>query len=85
MQTTWKGAKTFDFRRATVFCLGYRLSKHKMIRYSINLGVVDPVGHPGYAYVENHKLSILKDIKLSCTHFLFVPCKSLLKKLVFLC
>jgi len=28
----------FDFRQATVFCLGYRLSKHKMNRYAKNLG-----------------------------------------------
>jgi len=34
----------FDFRLATVFCLGYRLSKHKMTRYFKNLGVHDPVG-----------------------------------------
>jgi len=28
----------FDFRRATVFCLGFRLSKHIMIRYAKILG-----------------------------------------------
>jgi len=28
--------KLFDFSRATVFCWGYRLSKHKMTRYSEN-------------------------------------------------
>ena len=28
----------FVFRRATVFCLEYRLSKHKMTRYSKNFG-----------------------------------------------
>ena len=30
--------KMFDFRRATVFCLRYCLLKHKMTRYSKNLG-----------------------------------------------
>jgi len=25
----WGGLKYFDFKRATVFCLGHRLSKHK--------------------------------------------------------
>ena len=28
----------FDFRRATAFCLGCRLSKHKVTRYAKNLG-----------------------------------------------
>ena len=28
------GTKMFDFRRATVFCLGYHHSEHKMTRYS---------------------------------------------------
>jgi len=27
----------FDFRRATVFCSGYRLSKHKMLRQWITM------------------------------------------------
>jgi len=31
-------AKILYFRLATVFCMGYRLSKHKMTRYSKNLG-----------------------------------------------
>jgi len=35
------GAKMFDFRRKTLFCLGYRLSKHKMTTYSLS-----PPGHP---------------------------------------
>ena len=45
----FRGAKKFglddmfDFRRATVFCLCYRLSKHKMARSSKNLG---GHGHP---------------------------------------
>jgi len=34
----WEGAKYFDFKWATVFCLGHRLSKHKMTRYTRNLG-----------------------------------------------
>jgi len=34
--------KIFDFRLATVFCLGYRFSKHKMTSYSKNLGVSWP-------------------------------------------
>jgi len=39
----------FDFRRATVFSVGYRLSKHKMTTYSKNLGSW-PLGSFGYAY-----------------------------------
>ena len=38
------GAKMFDFRRATVFCMEYRFSKHKMTRYSKNFGGHDPLG-----------------------------------------
>jgi len=34
------GSKMFDFRRATLFCVRYRLSKHKMTRYSKNLGAM---------------------------------------------
>ena len=30
--------KTFDFRRATVFCLRYSLLKHRMTRYSKKIG-----------------------------------------------
>jgi len=47
------GAKIVDFRRVTVFCLGYRLSKHNMTRYAKNLGGMGhgPLGTPGYAYV----------------------------------
>ena len=36
-----------DFRRATVFCLGYRLSKHKITRYAKNFG---EAWAPGYAH-----------------------------------
>ena len=32
------GVKMFDFRRKTLFCLGYRLSKHKMTTNSKKLG-----------------------------------------------
>jgi len=32
------GGEMFDFRRATLFRLGYRLSKHKMTRYANNFG-----------------------------------------------
>jgi len=45
--------KMFDFSRMTVFCFGYRLSKHKMTRYSKNLGGHGPLGPPGYAYGRN--------------------------------
>ena len=41
----------FYFRGATVFCLGYRLSKHKMTGYSKNLGSVALWPLPGYACV----------------------------------
>jgi len=40
----------FDFKRATVFCLGYRLSKHKITICSKHFGGHDPLGPPGYAY-----------------------------------
>ena len=32
----------FDFRRATVFCLGYRLSQLKITKYDKNLGDILP-------------------------------------------
>jgi len=41
-QTIILGVQKFDFRRVTVFCLGYRPSKHKMTRYAKNLGVMAP-------------------------------------------
>jgi len=41
-QKIW-GAKTFDFRRITLFYLGYRFSKHKIAIYSKNfLGGMPP-------------------------------------------
>jgi len=45
----FSGAKYFDFKRATVFCLGHRLSKHKMT-YAKNLGGRGPIGPPSYIY-----------------------------------
>jgi len=45
------GAKNSDFRRATVFCLGYRLTKHKITRYSENLKGDGPLVPPNYAYI----------------------------------
>jgi len=49
-QNIW-GAKMFDFRRMTLFCLEKRLSKHKMTIFSKNLGWGHgPFGPPDYAY-----------------------------------
>jgi len=42
--------KNFDFRRATVFISGYRLSKRKMTRYANNFGGHGPLDPPVYAY-----------------------------------
>jgi len=42
----FSGAKIFDFRLATVFCLRYRLSKHKMTRYSKHFLGEWPPGSP---------------------------------------
>jgi len=39
----------FDFKQATVFSLGYRLSKHKMTRYAKNWVAWLP-GPPGAVY-----------------------------------
>jgi len=36
------GAKYFDFKRATVFSLGHRLSNHKTTRYVRNMGGHSP-------------------------------------------
>ena len=44
------GDKRFVFRRITLFCLGYRLSKHKMAISSKNLGGPWPARPPGYTY-----------------------------------
>jgi len=44
------GGKMFDFRRITLFCLGYRLSNHKMTICSENLERHGPLAPLGYAY-----------------------------------
>ena len=45
------GAKMFDFRRTTLFCLGKRFSKHKMTIFSKNVwGGIAPLDPPGHAY-----------------------------------
>jgi len=53
----WEDKKNYEltnmvgFRRITLFCLGYRLSKHKMtIRFKNFFGGHCPVGPPGYSY-----------------------------------
>ena len=49
-QKIW-GAKMFDFRRITLFCLEKRLSKHKITTFSKNLrGGMTLLAPPGYAY-----------------------------------
>jgi len=45
------GASYFDFKRATAFCLGQRLSKHKTARYTRNLRENGPFAPSGYTYV----------------------------------
>jgi len=40
------GAKMFDFRRITIFCLEKRVSRHKMTVFSKNLGGHDPFAPP---------------------------------------
>jgi len=40
------GAKMFDFRRITLFCLEKRLSKHKMTMFSKNVGGEWPLWPP---------------------------------------
>jgi len=44
------GVKYFDFKRATVFCSGPCLSKHKMTRWARNFGGHSFLGLPVYAY-----------------------------------
>jgi len=43
------GVKMFDFRRITLFCLGYCFSRHKMTICSKNWGAWPP-SPPGYTY-----------------------------------
>jgi len=45
------GAKILDFKLATIFCIGYCLSKHKITRHSKHLGGPWLFCLPGYAYV----------------------------------
>jgi len=47
----------FDFRQITLFCLEKRLSKHKMIIFSINLGGMAPLAPADYAYGRSWSLS----------------------------
>jgi len=44
------GAKMFDFRRITLFCLEKRLSQHKMTIFSKSWGGIAPLPPTGYAY-----------------------------------
>jgi len=48
-QNNLRGKKMFDFRRITLFCLGYRISRHKMSISSKNWGVMAPCSS-GYTY-----------------------------------
>jgi len=42
----WLGPNIFDFKRATVFGLGHRLSKHKTARYAKHFGGYSSFGPP---------------------------------------
>ena len=61
------GGKMLDFRRATVFCLRYRLSKHKTSRYVKNLvGFMAPfilLATPMVCSKQTQELSIVKGRK----------------------
>jgi len=46
------GAKMFDFRRITLFCMEKRLSKHKKTIFSKQLWGYGPFVPPGYTYGE---------------------------------
>jgi len=48
------GAKMFDFRQITLFCLEKRLSKHKVTIYSKKFWGHGPFDPPGYAYTDVH-------------------------------
>jgi len=68
-------AKYFDFKRATVFSLSHRLSKHKTTRYARNFGVSRPLWPPWlrlYHEVTNYTLS----------HNTFLPSESVRQKAV---
>jgi len=47
------GAKMFDLGRITLFCLGYRLAKHKMTIVLKIGGGPWPCRSPGYAYASS--------------------------------
>ena len=47
------GNNSFDFKRATVFCLRHRPAKRKMTRYARNLGGPWPPWSHGYVYVKH--------------------------------
>jgi len=47
------GAKMFDFRRVTLFCLEKRLSEHKITIFSENfVAGMYPLSSPGNAYAK---------------------------------
>jgi len=45
LESVASAARNFSFWLATVFCMGYRLSKHET-RYSENVGVSSPLTTP---------------------------------------
>ena len=61
------GAKYFDFKRATVFVLRHRLSKHKKTKYAVNLGGHGRFLQQDFAYAS--KMLTLYLLKNSCTCF----------------
>jgi len=52
------GAEYIDFERATVYCLGHRLSQHKSTSYARNLWDT-PLSPCLYAYAPRHPWSDL--------------------------
>jgi len=52
----FRGGQILDFRLATVLCMGCRLSKHKITRYSKNSGGMAPLATPGCAYVSESEI-----------------------------
>jgi len=63
----------FDFRLATVFCLGHRFSKQKMTRYA-NICGAWPPGPPGYACDCSDLLSKRRKRKISLKRSLNIAC-----------
>jgi len=45
-QANYFGGKYVDFERATVFCLGHHLTKHKTTSSGRNFGEHGPLGSP---------------------------------------